>query len=190
MKVFEVRGSGSFPTDMLRYDECFPSSERESAIIDASGKRVVTLCTDNKHAPTAGRWKIFGWNVVYQDSAEEKPVKDQYKDLIEYAMKKGHGIQLQDPDWKESEDETRVYTGASASIIRFVQSEVYGWDGGQDFHIIINNPELDIPNTGRPIWVGLAIGYGNQPWEQVYDYSVHPFMEEWSKQYSEKYQDE
>lgn len=183
MNVFEVRGSGNFPLDMLRYDECFPASERESANMAATGKRVVALCTGKKFAPNTARWASFGWSVVYQDDVPyEKPTKDEYKDLIEYALIHGKGIEVQDPEWQDSDEEKRIYMGKDDETISIVQEEVDSWDGGQDFIIVHED--------GARTWVGLAIGYGNEPWEQVYDYNVHPFMEEWSKQYREKYRDE
>ena len=70
-----VSGKGLFPTDMLRYDQCFPCSERDSASIDdphrygdMSGEiRTVELCASNVNPnwqPTTGRWNSFNWQVV------------------------------------------------------------------------------------------------------------------------------
>lgn len=70
-RSFVVVGSGIFPFDMLRYDQCWPKSESpdSSAIAvgmygeSALGLRRVTLVTDNPHAPTMGRWESFTWKV-------------------------------------------------------------------------------------------------------------------------------
>lgn len=66
---FIVEGSGVFPFDMLRYDQCWPKSETtDSAAIERttrhvySGDEKVTLVGLGK--PTEGRWNSFGWRVV------------------------------------------------------------------------------------------------------------------------------
>ena len=76
---FRVNGRGSFPVDMLRYDESRPDSEADSVKIamtrDASGydlDREVTLVTPHQNKaeqrrwePTFQRWLSFGWRVSY-----------------------------------------------------------------------------------------------------------------------------
>ena len=75
---FTVRGSGAFPYDMLRYDRCFPASERESAGLACpyhgpeSSKRDVQITAvnydgNNATAPTERRWNSFGWKVLDYD---------------------------------------------------------------------------------------------------------------------------
>jgi hypothetical protein len=73
---FTVRGSGSFPFDMLRYDQCWPESEsRDSWKLDVTPmtdeyygqRREVTLLTDSPYAPTVDRWKSFTWEVLKSD---------------------------------------------------------------------------------------------------------------------------
>lgn len=67
---FTVIGRGTFPVDMLRYDECFPrDSQSAYAIINENGDdgtprghRTVTLVT-HKHFITPERWRSFGWVV-------------------------------------------------------------------------------------------------------------------------------
>ena len=62
-----VEGRGIFPTDMLRYDQCFPLSERDSAVMEETGKdRTVYLgCSTCRLSPaTEGRWNSFGWRVI------------------------------------------------------------------------------------------------------------------------------
>lgn len=65
----KVEGCGHFPVDMLRYDGCYPASERDSALTDNSthqGRRVVSLrmVDYNPGGPTAARWESFTWKVV------------------------------------------------------------------------------------------------------------------------------
>jgi hypothetical protein len=68
---FVVRGTSSFPLDMLRYDCCYPASQDGvSNMIGRGGStREVTLKADSP--PTPGRWASFGWQVV----KEEKKVR-------------------------------------------------------------------------------------------------------------------
>ena len=61
---FTVRGRGRFPTDMLRYDECFPASEADSARLDDRGPRFVELKARTgspRFEPTYARWASFNW---------------------------------------------------------------------------------------------------------------------------------
>lgn len=70
---FIVTGQGSFPTDMLRYDGCFPwNSEALEAMglgldhreVRSLGIRSVTLATvgSKEGGPTIERWNSFGWS--------------------------------------------------------------------------------------------------------------------------------
>jgi hypothetical protein len=70
-RTFTVEGSGSFPIDMLRYDACWPQSERydtpaiqQDPFSEPKKRRRVVLVTDNPSAPTVGRWESFTWKVV------------------------------------------------------------------------------------------------------------------------------
>jgi hypothetical protein len=64
---FEVSGRYSFPFDMLRYDRCWPRTESDSAKLEATTRRSISVpgvikmrgLTD----PTVGRWESFGWKV-------------------------------------------------------------------------------------------------------------------------------
>ena len=62
-----VEGRGIFPTDMLRYDQCFPLSEKDSAAMEdlLHERRTVNLgCSTCRLLPaTEGRWNSFGWLV-------------------------------------------------------------------------------------------------------------------------------
>jgi hypothetical protein len=80
-----VEGAGEFPIDMLRYDACWPASERDSAILldsmNGSGRRKVQLYHYTESAParldprdpeymgarvglTPARWRSFSWRIV------------------------------------------------------------------------------------------------------------------------------
>lgn len=64
---FIVEGSGQFPTDMLRYDECWPIdsiSANNMAADWGAGKRIVHLRTINPNGPNAQRWESFTWKVI------------------------------------------------------------------------------------------------------------------------------
>ena len=70
--TFRVQGSGVFPFDMLRYDNCFPHSTEDAIRLDSYDytpprNRVVTLCKYHELKNpriTEGRWRSFGWRVV------------------------------------------------------------------------------------------------------------------------------
>jgi hypothetical protein len=73
---FTVEGNGRFPTDMLRYDRCWPASEKDSNLISFTNdlqvfdigietyrkNRKITL--KGLIGPTIARWASFGWAVV------------------------------------------------------------------------------------------------------------------------------
>jgi len=60
---YTVRGSGTFPIDMLRYDAAYPAGRETVDGLAPSNyaKRKVRLIS--YHPPTADRWKSFGWTV-------------------------------------------------------------------------------------------------------------------------------
>ena len=75
---FDVRGSGSFPFDMLRYDACFPAnSEGASAMGEDAGAPVRTVTLHHYSdvrtwLPTYARWLSFTWQVVpYSENVEK-----------------------------------------------------------------------------------------------------------------------
>lgn len=72
--TLKVRGSGEFPFDMLRYDQCVPKTEEDSYLLGSSHPemRTVTLrrFCPNGRAATAARWNSFGWAVVEETGAE------------------------------------------------------------------------------------------------------------------------
>lgn len=75
--TFEVRGTGPFPIDMLRYDSCIPASEADSNVIAVTHtpgyrrdtEKVVKLrkytAVRGVAPATEGRWQSFGWTVVH-----------------------------------------------------------------------------------------------------------------------------
>jgi len=54
---------------MLRFDECYPATERDSGLIkQGSGTRTIKLKrmvadSDRDHPPSYERWDLFVWNV-------------------------------------------------------------------------------------------------------------------------------
>lgn len=69
---YTVRGSGSFPADMLRYDQSWPERSEDAVEIGArydhrlmsEGPRDIRLVTHGVITP--GRWSSFGWQVTDQ----------------------------------------------------------------------------------------------------------------------------
>jgi len=64
--ILTVEGRGEFPLDMLRYEQAYPATERDSYRITERGKRQIELAiqTTRFFTPTGGRWESFGWKVV------------------------------------------------------------------------------------------------------------------------------
>ena len=67
--TFSVQGRGAFPVDMLRYDECYPASEREAGKLEhhERGHRTVTLRAKHEtpyYSLTEERWASYGWTVL------------------------------------------------------------------------------------------------------------------------------
>jgi hypothetical protein len=73
---FSVEPAGraaAFPTDMLRYDACFPRRTEDATEIavmsdsrvasrERQGRPIVLVSVHG--APTPGRWESFGWRVM------------------------------------------------------------------------------------------------------------------------------
>lgn len=74
-RYFHVMGTGQFPIDMLRYDECWPKDEFDSQLIEGEPffdehtrnelPRTINLVSDYVGAPTIRRWKSRGWTVEF-----------------------------------------------------------------------------------------------------------------------------
>lgn len=69
MSIFVVRGGGSFPLSMLRFDCAWPFTDEDANKIEQSftphkGNRwEITLQTSSRFAPTEGRWESFNCKV-------------------------------------------------------------------------------------------------------------------------------
>lgn len=64
--TFTVTGRGSFPLDMLRWDQCYPQGPDDVANIDVGQRREIKLVHvgDRRHwEPTKDRWASFNWVV-------------------------------------------------------------------------------------------------------------------------------
>lgn len=69
---YAVYGTGRFPMDMLRYDQCWPATESDSYLVQQEATsapddyltrpRVVRI--NGISAPTVARWKSHGWRVI------------------------------------------------------------------------------------------------------------------------------
>ena len=61
---FTVTGTYVFPTDMLRYDACWPSSGRDAAALadtfSQKGAWSINVTRANTAPFTNGRWESFG----------------------------------------------------------------------------------------------------------------------------------
>lgn len=67
-QIFSVKGQGTFPFDMLRYDGCYPSQQSDTIdmVSTLDGTRYVTLkryITRKDQMPTLERWLSYGWTV-------------------------------------------------------------------------------------------------------------------------------
>ena len=72
-QTFTIEGSFPFPLDMLRYDSCFPATQKDVSGISQSIERTNTepvvkvrlgrLITNKGERPTEARWRSFGWKV-------------------------------------------------------------------------------------------------------------------------------
>jgi hypothetical protein len=59
---YKVNGFGEFPIDMLRYDEVYPASERDSdTIMNSRSQRTVEVAG---RSCTPARWESFLWRVI------------------------------------------------------------------------------------------------------------------------------
>ena len=67
---FTVEGTGAFPVDMLRYDQCWPTTEAHDthAVANSFNERNIgapwRITLTGINPATVARWASFGWNVV------------------------------------------------------------------------------------------------------------------------------
>ena len=67
---FEVRGSGEFPWDMLRYDRVYPTTEpTPDRYAEADKWKLIRTVRVEGHGCTPDRWASFGWKVVDAEDA-------------------------------------------------------------------------------------------------------------------------
>jgi hypothetical protein len=123
--------------------------------------------------------------IVMATEKKELDMSQAHINLVSYVLNHGGRISVCDPDWKESEDE-RVSKGGIESLPWLI-AEIESWDGGQDFYVIEPEHDLDSPGTGKLWWVGMAMGYGNEPHETVYDFVQSPLLKEWFEIFFKEY---
>lgn len=64
---FFIFGRGPVPPEMIRYDQCFPASKADAALMDCYGRgrgeggRVIKMRTA-KRAIATSRWISHGWS--------------------------------------------------------------------------------------------------------------------------------
>lgn len=72
LQVFSVEGTGHFPIDMLRYDQCWPMESDDAVMIKRTfrpGHRgPVALALVGLDKPEEGRWQSFGWQVSLHEA--------------------------------------------------------------------------------------------------------------------------
>jgi hypothetical protein len=61
-RTYEVEGFGTFPFDMLRYDEAKFATPADEARAGEYRKRRVVMLYGRE--PTVGRWESFTWKVL------------------------------------------------------------------------------------------------------------------------------
>lgn len=69
IRLFQVKGSGNFPFEMLGFDQCWPASQVHADAIRMScptvaDERSITLATREPGAPTPRRWAEYHWQVI------------------------------------------------------------------------------------------------------------------------------
>jgi hypothetical protein len=61
---YYVTGRGYFPTDMLRYDRCWPCTGEDAVMMDQSRmQHPRSIHLRSYQMPTIGRWSSFLWSV-------------------------------------------------------------------------------------------------------------------------------
>jgi hypothetical protein len=84
-QYFTVRGTGEFPYDMLRYDQCWPCREVDSPLLNSNEMlqaenyfktprdvRIERRVESASVKPTVARWRSFGWGVLEESIATFK----------------------------------------------------------------------------------------------------------------------
>ncbi len=87
--LYQVRGYHPFPIDMLRYDESFPATEKDTTALSAlahafpttAGPTTIMLASTRSQTrwePTRERWASFGWQVT---TPSHPPITSQPRPL-------------------------------------------------------------------------------------------------------------
>ncbi|AIY40158.1 hypothetical protein LT85_1000 [Collimonas arenae] len=61
--IYTVKGSGDFPIDMLRYDECWPDQPADAEAIAPGNREIRYIKLLSDRYPTVHRWESFCWTV-------------------------------------------------------------------------------------------------------------------------------
>jgi len=71
LMTFDVVGRVTFPTDMLRFDQCWPHTSVDAAKITLGkgGLRSITLATYKN--PTPHKWSVYLWNIDDRSNKNE-----------------------------------------------------------------------------------------------------------------------
>lgn len=67
--TFSVTGHGTFPVDMLRYDQCWPASTAAAVSLLLLDDEIRTVGLSSYTPPTDARWRSFGWLVRVHNKA-------------------------------------------------------------------------------------------------------------------------
>lgn len=80
-----VRGVGAFPTDMLRFDRCYPATQSDAVTIDeGTSLRFVMIQADRdpgQQGFTPMRWISFGWELLTEteNCSEASETKNRFE---------------------------------------------------------------------------------------------------------------
>ena len=70
--VFKVEGRGTFPVDMLRYDQCWPATtDAAMSIVHLDYSKVREAEMVSHRQPTPARWESFGWKVTSSNTFKD-----------------------------------------------------------------------------------------------------------------------
>jgi hypothetical protein len=61
--LITVEGSGPFPIDMLRNNQCWPYETDDSALVQGCNDRMRIVRVKGTLTPNTKRWESFGWRV-------------------------------------------------------------------------------------------------------------------------------
>lgn len=68
---FTVQGTGPFPLDMLRFDECWPVADEDVRALEGLHFQLAIIRMRSHRGPTTGRWNSFGWRVTEVDGVKQ-----------------------------------------------------------------------------------------------------------------------